>query len=190
MNIITYAAAISLAIAGAVVLLTLLIVIADSMVRGHDLLTSRRVTKSIIEIISEQKTARNFYDLGCGRGTLAIRIKKQFPNISVYAIDNNTVRIFFAKIKAFFFRKKIKFLRKNIFDIDLSGADIVYLYLWHDVLPQLEEKLQKELQRDAIVMTNTTSFPTWKPMQKIVTYPKTSKTPNFETLFVYQKRKA
>src|SRR3989344_3717784 len=107
MNIITYAAAISLAIAGAVVLLTLLIVIADSMIRGHDLLTSRRVTKSIIEIISEQKTARNFYDLGCGRGTLAISIKKQFPNISVYAIDTNTGRIFFAKIKAFFFRKKI-----------------------------------------------------------------------------------
>jgi len=51
----------------------------------------------------------------------------------------------------------------------------------------LEKKLQKELKQGAIVITNTSNFPTWEPMQKIITYHKASKTPNFETLFVYQK---
>ncbi|MDI6602949.1 MAG: class I SAM-dependent methyltransferase [Patescibacteria group bacterium] len=159
----------------------------DSIVRGHDLPTSPRATKALFKIISEHKTAKNFYDLGCAHGTLALRIKRKFPTLCVYAIDNNSVRIFFAKIRTFLFRQNIKFLRKDIFDVNLSNADIVYTYLWYDTMPPLEKKLQRELKQGAIVITNTSNFPTWKPIQKIVTYHKVSKMPDFETLFVYQK---
>ncbi|MBU0722862.1 hypothetical protein KKH46_01425, partial [Patescibacteria group bacterium] len=110
-----------------------------------------------------------------------------FPALCVYAVDNNSARIFFAKIRAFLFRQDLKFLQKDIFDVDLSNADIIYTYLWYDIMPPLEKKLQKELKQGAIVVTNTSNFSTWKPTQKIVTYHKVSKTPNFETLFVYQK---
>jgi 2-polyprenyl-3-methyl-5-hydroxy-6-metoxy-1,4-benzoquinol methylase len=167
--------------------LLLLIFMADSIARGHDLPTSRRAAKSIVKIISEHKTARNFYDLGCARGALAVRIKRELPNLRVNAIDNDPIRIFFAKIRALLFQCNIHFLRKNIFDVDLGDADIVYTYLWYDLMPLLEKKLQKELKHGAIVITNTSNFPTWKPVQKIVTYPKAPKTPDFETLFVYQK---
>ena len=159
----------------------------DSIVRGHDLPTSRRATKALFKIISEHKTARNFYDLGCAHGALAYRIKRKFPTLCVYAIDHNSVRIFFAKIRAFLFRQNVKFLRKDIFKVNLSDADIIYTYLWYDIMPPLEKKLQKELKQGAIVITNTSNFLTWEPVQKIVTYSKVSKTPNFETLFVYQK---
>jgi trans-aconitate methyltransferase len=160
----------------------------DFIVRGHNLSTSRRVTKALFKIISEHKTARNFYDLGCAHGALACRIKRRFPTLSVYAIDNDPVRIFFAKMKAFLLRQDIKFLRKDIFEVNLSNADIIYTYLWYDIMPPLEKKLQRELKQGAIVIANTSNFPTWKPIQKIVTYHKVSKTPNFETLFVYQKK--
>jgi len=159
----------------------------DSIVRGHDLPTSRRATKALFKIISEHKTARNFYDLGCAHGTLAVRVKRKFPLLCIYGIDNNPVRIFFAKIRAFLFRQNIKFLRKDIFEVNLSDADIIYIYLWYDIMPPLEKKLQSELKQGAIVITSTSNFPRWKPIQKIVTYPKVSKTPDFETLFVYQK---
>ncbi len=168
-------------------LMPLLVLMIDSAVRGHDLPTSKRVTKSIVKIISEHEAARNFYDLGCAHGTLAVRIKRRFPALSVYAIDNNRIRILSAKIRALLFRSNIQFLHKDIFDVGLSDADIVYTYLWYDLMPPLEKKLQKELKRGAIVITNTSNFPTWKPVQKIITYPKVPKTPDFETLFVYQK---
>jgi len=161
--------------------------IIDSIARGHDLPTSRRTTKVLFKIISEHKTARNFYDLGCARGALSCRIKKKFPTFHVYAIDNNSARIFFAKIRAFLFRQNVKFLRKDIFKVNLSDADIIYTYLWYDIMPPLEKKLQRELKQGAIVITNTSNFPTWKPIQKIVTYHKISKLSNFETLFIYQK---
>ena len=47
--------------------------------------------------------------------------------------------------------------------------------------------LEKELKSGAVVITNTSKFPTWKPIQTVITYPKVSTTPDFETLFIYQK---
>ena len=160
----------------------------DSVINRHDLPTSRRAVKAIQEIIHDYKTAENFYDLGCARGALAIRIKQKFPEIDVCAIDNNPTRIFFAKIRAFISRTNVKFLRKDIFEIDLRNADIVYTYLWYAVMPPLEKKLQKELKKGAIVITNTSNFLDWKPVKKIVTCSKVYKNmPDFETLFVYEK---
>ena len=187
MNIIIYAVILLVIISAFSFFLLWFILMIDSIARGHDLPTSQRATKVLFKIISGRKNARNFYDLGCARGALACRIKRKFPTIDVYAIDNNSARVFFAKIRAFLFWQNIKFLRKDIFDVNLSNADIIYIYLWYDIIPLLEKKLQKELKQGAIVITNTSNFPTWKPAQKIVTYPKASKTPNFETLFVYQK---
>ncbi len=159
----------------------------DSIVRGHDLPTSRRTTKNLIRIISEHTAARNFYDLGCGHGKLSIRIKRSIPKFSVIAVDNSPIRILSAKIMALFFWCHIQFMQKNIFDVDVSDADIVYTYLWYDLMSPLEQKLQKELRSGAIVVTNTSNFPTWKPTLKILTDSEVSETSDFETLFVYIK---
>ena len=187
MNTLIYVAVLLIVFGLLSFLLLLLVIVVDSVVRGHDLPTSRRVTKSIVKIIFEYRAARNFYDLGCAYGALAIRVKRKFPTLSVHAIDNNPIRITLAKIRALGGRRNIQFVHRNIFDVNLNDADIVYSYLSYDLMPLLENKLQKELKRGAIVITNTSHFSTWKPIQKIVTYPKISKMPDFETLFVYQK---
>ncbi|HJO89772.1 MAG: class I SAM-dependent methyltransferase [Candidatus Pacebacteria bacterium] len=164
------------------------ILVLDSLLRGHDIPTSRRVIKVLSKIISQNKSyANNFYDLGCGRGTLSLAIKRKHPHLSVHSIDDNVIRIFFARIKTIFFRQKINFQKADIFQVDLRDADIVYIYLWYDLMPPLEKKLQKELKKGAMVITNTSKFPNWKPVQKIITYSKTSNVPDFETLFVYVK---
>ncbi len=164
------------------------ILVIDSILYRHDLPTSRRVRKILVEVISQYKPeGGNFYDLGCGRGTLVLFVKKKLPQFTVYGVDNNPVRIFFAKLKSSFFRKKINFKRQDIFQTDLRDADVVYTYLWYDLMGPLEEKLRKELKQGAVVITNTSHFYNWKPVQKIVTYHKFSKMPDFETLFVYVK---
>jgi len=182
MSIIIYAG-IFLIVFVLLILLLFLIFIIDSVARGHDLPTSKRAAKSIKKIISEHKAAGSFYDLGCGHGALAVCIKRKFPALFVSAIDNNLIRIFFAKIRALLFWRDVKFLRKNIFDVDLRDVDIVYAYLWYDLMPPLERKLLKELKPGAIVITNTSNFPTWKPFKTIIT---NQKSPNFEKLFIYK----
>ena len=161
----------------------------DSLIRGHDLPTSTRATRALVKAIKQYKPdAQNFYDLGCGRGTLSLAIKKALPGLEIHSVDNSTVRIFFAKLKSKILGRKIDFRKQDIFEVDLGQADVVYTYLWYDLIPPLEKKLQNELKPGAIIITNTSNFPTWQPIHKVVTYPKISKTPDLETLFVYIKK--
>ncbi|HDY72678.1 MAG TPA: methyltransferase domain-containing protein [bacterium] len=157
----------------------------DSVLRGHDLPTRKRAIRYLVKIISKHKPdATTFYDLGCGRGTVVLTLKKKLPSLEIYGIDNNAVRIFFAKLKTVLLRREVNLKKQDIFQTDLRNADIIYTYLWYDLMPPLEKKLQKELKHGAIIITNTSNFPTWKPVKIYVTYPKN---PDFEKLFIYVK---
>ncbi len=172
-----------------IALLLFLVLVIESLIRGHDLPTSRRATRALTTIIKKYKPdAKRIYDLGCAHGTLSLRLKKILRHLDIYGIDNSAVRIFFAKLKSKILRRKINFQKQDIFKTDLRNADVVYTYLWYDLMPILEKKLQKELKQGAVVITNTSHFQDWEPIEKVVTYPKVSKTPNFETLFVYIKK--
>ncbi|MGB9608939.1 MAG: class I SAM-dependent methyltransferase [Minisyncoccia bacterium] len=164
-----------------------LIFILDILIFGHDLPTSQKAILEIIKIINKYNPqAKNFYDLGCGHGKVVLKIKKSFPRLEVFGIDKNKFRIFISKIKALFFGVKINFISANIFNLNLKAADVVYTYLWYDLMPILEEKLKKELKPGAIVITNTSHFLNWQPIEIINTWPN-NKDPKFEKLFVYKK---
>ena len=170
------------------ILLLFLILAIESLIRRHDLPTSKRAIRTLAKTIQKYKpNVKTFYDLGCARGTLSLRMKKNLPHLKIYATDNSAVRIFFAGLKSKILRRKISFQKQAIFKTDLRNADVVYTYLWYDLMPILEKKFQKELQQGAIVVTNTSHFWGWQPTEKVVTYSKVCKSPDFETLFVYVK---
>jgi len=165
-----------------------IVLVLDSLVKGHDLPTSKKTTNILIKTIIKYKPkAKNFYDLGCGHGTLSLCLKKSLPELPIYGVDNNRVRIFLAKLKNKILRRKVNFQTQDIFKLDLHDAEIIYTYLWYDLMPILEKKLQKELKPGALVITNTSCFKDWQPTAKIVTHPETTNPTNFETLFLYIK---
>lgn len=169
-------------------LLLFFVLTIESLVRGHDLPTSKRATRALADAIQKYKPdAKVFYDLGCARGTLSLRLKKILPRLEIQGIDNSAVRIFFAKLKSKILRRQINFQKRDIFKTDLGNADVVYAYLWYDLMPILENKLQKELKQGALIITNTSHFQDWQLIEKVATYPKASKTSDFEALFIYIK---
>lgn len=164
-----------------------LVFMINSIALGHDLQTDQKQIKILFDVVEAQKAAQTFYDLGCAHGSLAVRIKRKLPHLDVCAIDNDSVRIFFAKSRAFILRKKVNFICADILKVNLSQADILYTYLWYDVMPPLEQKLQKELKPGALVITNTSSFPNWKPIKTIEPEKRSEQKVNIETLFIYRK---
>jgi trans-aconitate methyltransferase len=161
----------------------------ESLIRGHDLATSKKATKVLITLVKKYKPkGNNFYDLGCGHGTLSLQIKKKLPHLYIYAIDNSKLRIMLAKLRNKILRRNINFQKKDIFATDLSKAEIVYTYLWYDLMPILEKKLLAELPKGAVVITNTSHFHNWQAIEKVETNNKNFKIPNFESLFVYIKK--
>lgn len=169
-----------------VVSILFIVFMSESLIKGHDLPTSPQTTRVLFEVIKKYKPdAKNFYDLGCAHGTLSLRLKKVLPNFTIYGIDNSYVRIFFAKIKSKILCRDVNFQRQDIFETDLRNADVVYTYLWYDIMPILEKKLREELKKGSLVITSTSHFKNWEPKEKIATYRKVPKIPNFETLFIY-----
>lgn len=85
----------------AMALLLFLVLTLDSLIKGHYLPTSKRATRALADTMQKYKPdAKTFYDLGCARGTLSLRLKKVLPRPEICGVDNSAVRIFFAKSKA------------------------------------------------------------------------------------------
>jgi SAM-dependent methyltransferase len=188
MTIIAYVFTFFILVLFAITLSLFLILAIESLVKGHDLPTSRRATIALAKTIEKYKPdAKNFYDLGCAHGTLSLQMKKFLPHLDIYGIDDSSVRIFFAKLKSKILRRKISFQKQDVFETNLNNADVVYIYLWYDLMPILEKSLQKELKQGTVVITNTSHFQDWQPTEKVITCPKISNPPDFETLFVYIK---
>jgi len=156
----------------------------DAVIRGHDLPTSPEAVDAVVALIREHRpNARTVYDLGAGRGTFSLRLKKAAPTLEVYAVDKSRLRTLVGKIKARLLRREVSFVQADIFKTDLKGADVVYLYVWWTLLPPLERHLRKILKPGAIVITNTSYFPIWQPAATHQVWPQHA---DFERLFVYR----
>jgi hypothetical protein len=120
--------------------------LADKAFGGLDFVTKQPVLNQIVQILQERHLENgSFYDLGTARGSFAAKIGKTLPGLWVYGIDDNGFRVLCAKIRAVLL-KNVNFKKANIFNTDVSSADIVYLYLPQELMPDLQIKLQKELK--------------------------------------------
>lgn len=83
------------------------------------------------------------YDLGCGDGRIVITAARRGAHGT--GIDLDPVRITEARLNAKKAKveKLVKFRQANLFDIDVSPATVVTLYL----LPNINEKLRPRLWR-------------------------------------------
>lgn len=179
--LIVSAGIIFLVFVGVVLYLAVLI---DLVAGKEDFATGKLVANQIIQIIKDRKLDNgNFYDLGSCRGEFASKIAKACPNLKVYGIDDSWFRTLLARRRAVFL-KKLTFQRKNIFTVDVSLADIVYVYLPQELMPKLQDKLQKKLKPGALAITYRVSFGQWTPEQVLAIGSQNSER---EKLFVYLK---
>ncbi|MFH1405010.1 MAG: class I SAM-dependent methyltransferase [Patescibacteria group bacterium] len=161
----------------------------DSMLRGHDIPTNKSVINKMIQVIEKHNCQeKTFLDLGCARGVVALAIKKHFPKMNVSGVELYRLRVYFARAKAFFLRRDISLIIGDALKQDVSKADIVFCYLWYDLMPALEKKLLDELKTGAIVITNTSKFPNWVPLEIVRAQHSNTVVPDHDTLFVYQRQ--
>ncbi len=169
-----------------IVLLLIVVIVRlfDTALGGLDFSTSRNAVIFVSKIIKQfHKEEEILYDLGSARGNFVFKIKKQCPKLKVYGVDNSGLRVFFSKCKAKFFPGPV-FIKKDLFLTNLALVDVIYIYLDKSLLPELEEKLLKEMKIGSIVIVNAHPFPSWKPIFTVVT---NQLNPTIQKLFVYEK---
>ena len=67
---------------------------------------------------------------------------------------------------------RVRVLQQDMMDADLSGADVVTLYLISEANVRLRPKLEKELRPGACVVSHDFEIEGWKPrkVEKIMVY--------------------
>lgn len=125
--------------------------------------TPLEVAKKMLEL-SQIKAGENLYDLGCGDGRLIILAGKDVgAKATGIELREDLVERARTEIKRLNVEDKVRVIQGNFFDVNISEADVVTLYLTSSANERLRPKLESELKQGARVVSHDFKVPGWKP---------------------------
>ncbi|OAQ21846.1 SAM-dependent methyltransferase [Thermosulfurimonas dismutans] len=127
--------------------------------------TSRRKIRAILEAVSMSPETR-LVDLGCGDGRFLRAAWKRYQVRGV-GYEINPWAYFLARAKNGLFRVPTEVRFRDFMKEDLSSYEVIFCYLFPDVLRELSPKLRQELRKGAIVISCNFPLPGWRP-QKVI----------------------
>jgi SAM-dependent methyltransferase len=104
-------------------------------------------------------------DLGCGDGRVLREAQKRY-GVRAVGYEINPLAYLKARLFSFGFNK-VKIKRQNFWEADLSDADVVFCYLYPDVMKRLAAKLVSGLKPGSVIVSSNFSLPGLVP-SKIV----------------------
>jgi len=114
-------------------------------------------------ILSELKSGEIFYDLGSGDGRAVIMAAKDFGAKSVgVELREDLAKRALSNIYELGLERKAQILQNDIFKVDLSPADVVFLYLTTSANDKIKPKLEAELKPGARVVSHDYEILGWK----------------------------
>lgn len=115
--------------------------------------TNRKVARAICRLAKISKKDI-IYDLGSGTGTALIVASREFGAKGV-GIEIDPLRFFISSIFLHIngVSDRVRILKKNFYDVDISNATIVFVYLVPRVLEKLKPKFLRELKPGTLVLS-------------------------------------
>lgn len=108
------------------------------------------------------------YDLGSGDGRILIIAAKEFGARGVgIEIRKDLVEESLKRIRILGLDQAIRIIHGDFFQVDISEADVVTLYLLTSVNERLRPKLEKELRPGTRIVSHDFEIPGWKPIKVV-----------------------
>jgi len=139
-------------------------------------------------ILSELKPGELIYDLGSGDGRIVITAAKEFGARAVgVELREDLVKQAHEKVSELNLNGKVKIVQRDMFNVDLSPADVVTLYLTTSANEKVKPKLESELREGARVVCHDYEILGWKPdrVDKFCENPRLGYPSH--TIYVYKK---
>ncbi len=104
-------------------------------------------------------------DLGSGDGRIVISAVKSHPGVRGWGvdIDEKLVRESSAEAHKEGLSDRVRFYHQNAFDADLSQANVIFMWLWPELMYMLRTKILAEARPGTRVVTNMWDLGSWKP---------------------------
>jgi len=99
---------------------------------------------------AELKEGELLYDLGCGDGRALIAAAREFGARGV-GVEIDPVKVLVARlfVRLAGLSDTIRIIRASVLDVPLGDADVVFMYLSHQLIDRLREKFLRELKPEA-----------------------------------------
>ena len=118
-------------------------------------------------ILGELKPGETVFDLGCGKGDLLFIVAEEFKARAIgIERQNYLVKDIKDKICSQQYENKIRVIEGDLFEQDLSSADLITLYLYPSMMEKLRTKLDKELKPGTRVVSLIYKIDGWKPLKE------------------------
>ena len=114
------------------------------------------------------------YELGCGRGDFLFETEKFRPK-KMIGVELSFLHVFYGKLKAKLKSSNVTIQYQDFFSVNLSDADIIYLFLVIPVLSKIWKKIKQEAKSGTVVIVLADLIPNEKYFQKIPTRPEEQK---------------
>jgi predicted RNA methylase len=116
--------------------------------------------------LAELKPSETYFDLGAGNGRTVIMAAKEF-GAKAFGVElrDDLAKQAMEQVEELGLRDKVTIIHGNMFDADLSQADVVYLYLTTSANEKVKPKLESELKKTARTVSHDYEIVGWKATQ-------------------------
>jgi predicted RNA methylase len=117
-------------------------------------------------ILAQLKPAEIFFDLGAGDGRTVIMAAKDFGARAVgVELREDLVKKALSTIYENGLQDRVTVVNGDMFNVDLTSADVVFLYLTTSANEKVKPKLEAELKRGVRVVSHDYEIVGWKPVK-------------------------
>jgi len=105
------------------------------------------------------------YDLGCGDGRIVLIAARDYQAKAFgVEIRKDLATAAQQQLRKFGLERKAQIICGNLFDVDLSGANVVTLYLSPSGNEKLKSKLERELRPNSRIVSLDIPIKGWTPI--------------------------
>jgi len=117
-------------------------------------------------ILSQLKPGEVFFDLGAGDGRTVIMAAKDFGARAVgVELREDLVKKALGSVYEQGLQDRVTIVNGDMFSVDLTSADVVFLYLTTSANEKVKPKLEAELKPGVRVVSHDYEIVGWKPVK-------------------------
>jgi cyclopropane fatty-acyl-phospholipid synthase-like methyltransferase len=129
--------------------------------------TPEPVVEAMLQVAKVGKND-TVYDLGCGDGRIPVTAARKYGARGVCVdIDPQRIKEANERVAKENVGSLVKVVQGDLFEIDLSPASVVTLYLLPSLNVKLMPKLMKELKPGTRIVSHSFDMGDWKPEQEV-----------------------
>ena len=117
-------------------------------------------------ILAELKPREVFFDLGAGDGRAVMMAAKDFGARAVgVELREDLVKKALGSVYEQGLQDRVTIVNGDMFSVDLSSADVVFLYLTTSANEKIKPKLETELKSGVRIVSHDYEIVGWKPVK-------------------------